>query len=167
MPMGFVVIPIGGLYPCEEFGRPIILNKRETIITCGSLTSPVCPKFKTCELFMARYEKKKDIQIEKIRSLDFSEREMQRLEIAEKISENPIFQKATKKTERMSVARLLVPYGTPEKIIAELVDLATSSTLNISEMKNIKEYSKESEIIKIGEKKKRFERLEGEDDIEI
>jgi hypothetical protein len=87
---------------------------------------------------MARYEKKKDKHIEEIKSLNFSQREMQRLEIAESLSKHPQFQKAKKKSERMAVARLLVPFGTPEKLIVELVDLATSSNLNIQELKNIK-----------------------------
>jgi hypothetical protein len=138
MPMGYIIIPIGGLYSCEEFGKPTIVNGRETITTCGSLTRPICPNYKKCNLFMAKYEKQKDKHIEQIKSLNFSQREMQRLDIAEALAKHPQFKKAKKKSEKISVARLLVPFGTPEKLILELVDLATSTNLDISELKNIK-----------------------------
>jgi len=119
--MGIVVIPIGWLFKCGLFAEPTIYNGRKTIITC---IKDVCPRYGKCQEFMAQYEYKKDNQIELIRTRQFGEREFNRLETAEKIAKDKNFQMCRTKDERMSIARLLVQFGTPEKLIVESVALA-------------------------------------------
>lgn len=121
VPMGVVVIPIGWLFHCGLFAKPTVYKGRETIITC---IQDVCPRYGKCQEFMAQYEYKKDKQIELIRTREFGEREMNRLDVIKTIAEDESFQMCKTNDERMSVARLLVPFGSPEKLIKEMASVA-------------------------------------------
>jgi hypothetical protein len=134
--MGIVIIPVGQLFPCGLFGKRIKYLGRETVITCNRR---VCPKYDSCTYFMGKYEHIKDKQIDEVITQDLHHREKQRIEVAERLAMNPIFQKAKNNDERMAVARLLVPFGTPEKIIRELCALAKSSNISISDLRGLTE----------------------------
>lgn len=135
-PMGIVIIPVGQLFPCGLFGKKIIYLGRETVITCNKR---VCPTYDSCNYFMGKYEHVKDGQIEDIRTQDLHDREKQRINIIEKIATNPVFQKCKTNDERMSIARLLVPFGTPEKLTKELIMIAKSKHISISDLREITE----------------------------
>jgi len=120
-PMGIVIIPVGWLFNCGLFAEPTVHKGRNTIITC---IKDVCPRYGKCQEFMAQYEYKKDKQINLIRTREFGEREMNRLDIAQRIADDENFKMCKTNDERMSVARLLVPFGTPEKLIKEEMGLA-------------------------------------------
>lgn len=138
-PIGIVIIPIGFLYPCRNegfFGHKTIdkRNGMETIITCNK---NICPKYEKCQDFMALYEKQKDDQISNLLSGELHDREKARLKIVIKLMENPVFQKCKTIDERMAIARPLVPFGTPEKIIMESIKLASSKNISLDDMKSI------------------------------
>lgn len=151
-PMGIVIIPVGQLFPCGLFGKKITYLGRETVITCNKR---VCSNYDVCDYFMGKYEHLKDKQIEDIRTQDFHEREFQRIEVIEQLASNPVFQQCKNNDERMSIARLLVPYGTPEKLIKELIMLAKSKNIAISDLRDIQEKNREmmKKLIKEEEKK--------------
>jgi hypothetical protein len=135
-PIGIVVFPIGWLFPCGLFGKKTVLFNRDTIITCNKR---VCPKYDKCEYFMGQYEHQKDQKIDEVMSQTLHDREFQRLEIIERIANNPAFQKCKKNDERMTVARLLVPLGTPERLIEEFVSVAKSANISVADLRALKE----------------------------
>jgi len=90
---------------------------------------------------MAEYEYKKDKQIDMIRTREFGEREMNRLDIIQTIANNENFQMCKSMDERIGVARLLVPYGTPEKLIVENSKMAVGiikGRINLESLKKMK-----------------------------
>lgn len=132
MPMGIIVFPIGWMFPCGLFGKRIKHLGQDTIITCNER---VCPNYKTCNYFMGRYEHQKDEKIEEVLTHTLRDREKERIDIIENIANNPQFQKCKSNPERMAVARFLVPFGTPEKLITEYVAVAKSMRVSIEDMK--------------------------------
>jgi len=121
-PMGQVIIPIGHLYTCGLFGKQTKTKTGlDTIITC---IKGVCPKYEKCTDFMAMYEHEKDEKIKQTRTRNLKDREVERLDIIESIAKDDSFQNAQNNDERMSIARFLVPFGTPEKLIKELIMMA-------------------------------------------
>jgi len=137
-PMGMVIIPVGWLFHCGLFVEPTVYNGRRTIITC---IKDVCPRYGKCKEFMAEYEYKKDKQIDMIRTREFGEREMNRLDIIQTIANNENFQMCKSMDERIGVARLLVPYGTPEKLIVENSKMAVGiikGRINLESLKKMK-----------------------------
>lgn len=135
-PIGIVIFPVGWLFPCGIFGKKIRFKGEETIITCNKL---VCPQYKNCKFFMGQYEHQKDVKIEEVLSQSLHDREIARLQVIEKIANNPVFQKAKKLDEKMSVARLLVPFGTPEKLILEFCRIAKSSNISVEDLRSLQE----------------------------
>jgi len=110
--MGQVIIPIGHLFNCGLFGKPIKTPTGfDTIITC---IKDVCPKYGECQEFMARYEYEKDQKIKQVRTRSLKDREVERLMMIDKIANDKNFQSAENNDERMQIARFLVPFGTPE-----------------------------------------------------
>jgi len=121
-PMGQVIIPIGHLFKCGLFGKPIRTKTGlETITTC---IKDVCPRYGECQEFMAQYEYMKDQKIKQTRTRSLKDREIERLQTIEEVANDPSFQGAKNKDERVSIARFLVPFGTPEKLIVEFVMMA-------------------------------------------
>ena len=121
-PMGQVIIPIGHLFTCGLFGKPTKSpTGLDTIITC---IKDICPRYETCHDFMSEYEHEKDQKIKEVRTRSLKDREVERLEVIEQVAGDPSFQQAKNNTERMSISRFLVPFGTPEKLISEYVTMA-------------------------------------------
>ena len=115
VPLGQVIIPVGQLYSCGLFGKPTKTPAGfDTIITCNK---GVCPRYGTCQEFMAQYEYEKDQKIMQVRTRSLKDREIERLELIENLAEDENFQNAKKRDERISVARFIVPFGTPETFI--------------------------------------------------
>lgn len=145
-PVGIIVMPVGWLFPCGLFGQKTMNYGVETIITCNPR---VCPRYKKCDYFMGQYEHQKDQKIEEVMTQSLHDREFQRLQIIERLANNPAFQKCKKNDERMAVARLLVPLGSPEKLIQEYISIAKSTNINIADLKEIAEQQrKEMEELK-------------------
>jgi hypothetical protein len=121
-PMGQVIIPVGHLFNCGIYGKPTKTKTGlDTITTC---IKGVCPKYGKCQEFMAQYEYEKDGKIKEVRTRQLKDRELERLGIIEAVAADESFQQAINNTERMSIARFLVPFGTPEKLIGEFVVMA-------------------------------------------
>ena len=135
-PMGTIIFPIGWLFPCGIFGKKSVFQGQETVITCNAR---ICPKYKTCKYFMGEYEHEKDRKIEEVMHQNLHDREIQRLEIIERIANNPVFQKCKNNTERKSVVRLLVPFGTPESLQDEFLKIAKSSNISIEDLRSLQE----------------------------
>ncbi len=136
MPMGIVIFPVGWLFPCGLFGKRIKYLGIDTVITCNKR---VCPQYKDCKFFMGQYEHAKDEKIEQVLTQDLHDRELQRLEVIERIANNEKFQQAENNDVRMGIARLLVPFGTPEKLIKEYVSIAKSMNISVQDLKDLKE----------------------------
>jgi hypothetical protein len=135
-PIGIVIFPVGWLFPCGLMGKKIKFRGGDTIITCNEL---VCPQYKNCQFFMGQYEHEKDRKIEEVMTQSLHDREIARLQTIEKIANNPVFQKAKTIDEKMGVARLLVPYGTPEKLILEFLRIAKSSNISVEDLRSLQE----------------------------
>jgi len=135
-PMGIMIFPVGWLFPCGIFGKPIEYLNKKTIITCNKR---VCPEYKKCDYFMGKYEHIKDEKIEQVLTQDLHDRELQRLEVIERIANNEKFQEAENNDVRIGIARLLVPFGTPEKLIKEYVALAKSMNVSVQDLRDLKE----------------------------
>jgi hypothetical protein len=138
-PMGMVIVPIGWLFHCGLFAEQTVYQGRRTIITC---IKEVCPRYGKCQEFMAQYEYKKDNQIDLIRTREFGEREMNRLDVIQTIANDENFQMCKSNDERVGVARLLVPFGCPEKLIVENAKMAQGvlkGRINIESLKKTKE----------------------------
>ena len=123
-PMGQVIIPVGHLYSCGLYGKPTKTRTGlDTIITC---IKDVCPRYGKCQEFMALYEYEKDQKIKEMRTRNLKDREIERLDLIELLAADDDFANAKKKDERISIARLLLPFGTPEKLIVELAVMAVA-----------------------------------------
>jgi len=136
VPMGQVIVPVGQLYSCGLFGKPTKTPTGfDTIITC---IKGVCPRYGQCQEFMAQYEYEKDTKIKQVRTRSLKDREVERLMMIDHIANDKNFQNAQNNDERMSLARFLVPFGTPEKLIGELFKMAVAvieKRIDIKELK--------------------------------
>jgi hypothetical protein len=61
-----------------------------------------------------QYEYEKDSKIKQVRTRSLKDREVERLMMIDHIANDKNFKNAKNNDERMSIARFLVPFGTPE-----------------------------------------------------
>lgn len=136
VPMGVIIFPIGWLFPCGQFGKSVRHMGLDTVITCNKA---VCPNYATCEYFMGQYEHQKDEKINQLVTQDIHDRENARLEVIEHLAMNEPFQNCKNNDERMAIARYIVPFGTPEKLIREFVAVAKSVRISTADLRATQE----------------------------
>jgi hypothetical protein len=108
-PLGYVVIPIRHLWTCEE---------TEKYSNCD-----ICPKFATCDKFIAQYERKKNFWIQQEKEQTTGELQKQRFKMGEMLAKSKMFAEAPNAKQRKIIARNVFPQLT-EGELGEVMEIA-------------------------------------------
>ena len=142
-PLGYIIVPVGHLWTCEEikkYGR------------CDDFGKPICPKFPTCERFMALYEKKKNLWIQQEKDQKTGELQEQRFRMGEALSNSEMFNEAPNQKQRIIIARNIFPQLT-EGELKEVIEIAKMG-ITFKEMQDrLKKEAGKNEIVKPSTKK--------------